>query len=61
MSRSYDVNFMTEEDHETVYQQYAKAPNAAIREAFSPPIEVHAIISIFILLQARALTTPHST
>ena len=27
MSRRYDVNFMTEEDHETIYQQYAKAPN----------------------------------
>jgi hypothetical protein len=28
MSRRYDVNFMTEEDHETIYQQYAKVPNA---------------------------------
>jgi hypothetical protein len=28
MSRRYDVNFMTEEDHETIYQLFAKAPNA---------------------------------
>jgi hypothetical protein len=28
MSRRYDFNFMTEEDHETIYQQYSKAPNA---------------------------------
>jgi hypothetical protein len=27
MSRRYDVNFMTEEDHETIYQQYTSAPN----------------------------------
>jgi hypothetical protein len=27
MSRRYDVNFMTEEDHETIYQKYARAPN----------------------------------
>jgi len=27
-------------------------------EAFSPPLEVHAIISIFIFLVARALKTP---
>jgi hypothetical protein len=27
MSRRYDVNFMTEEDHETIYQQYSRAPN----------------------------------
>jgi hypothetical protein len=31
----------------------------AIIEAFNPPIEVPAIISIFILLFARALNTPH--
>jgi len=27
MSRRYDVNFMTEDDHETIYQQSAKVPN----------------------------------
>jgi hypothetical protein len=27
MSRRYEVNFMTEEDHETIYQKYARAPN----------------------------------
>jgi hypothetical protein len=27
MSRRYDVNFMTEEDHEAIYQQYSRAPN----------------------------------
>jgi hypothetical protein len=27
MSRRYDVDFITEEDHETIYRQYSKAPN----------------------------------
>ncbi len=27
MSRRYDVNFITEEDHETIYQQHTRAPN----------------------------------
>ena len=26
MSRKYNVDFMTEQDHETIYQQYARAP-----------------------------------
>jgi hypothetical protein len=28
MSRNYSVEFMTEEDHETIYQEYSKAPTA---------------------------------
>lgn len=28
MSRSYSVDFMTEEDHETIYEQYARSPAA---------------------------------
>ncbi len=28
MSRRYNVDFMTEEDHETIYQKYARAPTA---------------------------------
>lgn len=28
MSRRYGVDFMTEEDHETIFQQYARAPEA---------------------------------
>ena len=27
MSRRYDVDFMTEEDHETIYRQYSRSPN----------------------------------
>ena len=30
MSRRYDVNFMTEEDHEIIYQQYGRAPNVEV-------------------------------
>ena len=26
MSRKYNVDFMTEQDHETIYEQYARAP-----------------------------------
>lgn len=28
MSRNYSVDFMTEEDHQTIYQEYSKAPTA---------------------------------
>jgi hypothetical protein len=28
MSRNYDVEFMSEEDHETIYEEYSKAPTA---------------------------------
>jgi hypothetical protein len=28
MSRKYDINFITEEDHETIYQEYGKTPAA---------------------------------
>jgi hypothetical protein len=29
MTRNYSVDFMTEDDHQTVYQQYAKAPSGS--------------------------------